>query len=92
MANKHKFTLAVNTVGCQEDVVTVSSDTLAEAALMAALIFVAACQLRLVRGFDDEDRKELEGMIETVKNIKAGQQDHWRVSDTQVIFVHREEF
>lgn len=92
MANKHKFTLAVNTVGCQEDVVTVSSESLTEATLMASLIFVAACQLRLVRGFDEFDKVTLERMIQDVKNGNPGLSQHWRISDTQVIFIHREEF
>lgn len=92
MANKHKFTLMVNTVGCQEDVVTVSSQTLVEATLLATLVFSAACELRMVRGFDEFDKPILERMISDVSCGFAGVTQHWRISDTQVIFVHREEF
>lgn len=92
MANKHKFTLAVNTVGCQEDVVSVSSDTLGEATTMASLILVAACDLRLVRGFDEEDKRIVKKMIEEVAYEDPGKSKYYRVSDTQIIFIHREEF
>ena len=92
MANKHKFTLAVNTVGCQEDVVTVSSESMAEASLLAMLIFSAACELRMVRGFDEFDKVTLKRMVDDVTAGNPGLSQHWRISDTQVIFVHREEF
>lgn len=92
MANKHKFTLMVNTVGCQEDVVTVSSATLGEASMLASLVFVAACDLRMVRGFDEEDKRILKRMIETVAYEEPGKSEYYRASDTVVIFVHREEF
>lgn len=91
MANKYKFTLSVNTVGCEEPVVTVSADSLAEAALMAQLIFVAACELRLVRGFDDEDKVDLKRLIESVAYEPPGKSQFWRISDTQIIFIHRDE-
>lgn len=91
MANKHTFKLSVNTVGCQEDTVAVGSDSIQEAVLLAQLIFVAACQLRMVRGFDEFDKVTLERMIEDVSRNLSSHVAHWRISDTQVLFLSREQ-